>query len=793
MRRFVILVPVLVLVALASLSCGLCIAAFHPLSPVLAVFACLAATVFCFVVANGWLLLLPALLPVVDLSPWTGWISIEEFDIVVLGAVAGTYLRSIWWMAEERPRLSFTFVVIGSAFAFSLAIAFARGIADAGGFQFGWYQGYAGSMNSLRLAKAFFFAALFAPFMKTAVMRPEARGGVLLAWGMTLGLGAASLATVWERLAFPGLFNFSSDYRTTALFWEMHVGGAALDGFLALTMPFSVTLLLHEKRIPALVVAGLLFVLGVYGCLTTFSRGVYVAEIASFIVMAVLSLRNISVFQKIRTESVSPLIRILQGLAWFALALLCSYWVFRQGGYRSLGVVFSVFALIVAGGPVLRSIPPSRLVVALIFGVMLGLFGLAASLALPKGTYWICGGLVAMTAWAIFQARRSGQMDVLAVAVSTALFFAAADVSWYWGGFSALSDSVAVLLVVLGLAAKHAFGKRPLWTDGVRGQALLVTVVGVSAFVVVIFGGGKYMENRFSTTERDFGGRVQHWQAGLELLRTPLDWGVGKGLGRFPANFFFGARDNEFPGSYQIGRENDNNYLTLSGPRFQIGYGEVLRISQRIVLLPGLYHLELDSRAAKDAKLDLAICKKHLLYSGACASKSIRIPGSGELGWQHYSTELDARRLNDGAWYAPQLIVFTIALDTLGARIDVDNLKLVDSSGRSALINGGFSDDMARWFFTSDHHHMPWHMKNMLLHVLFEQGLLGVLLIILLVAVALLKTGRSQKQLLAPAMSAAIVGFMVVGLFDSLLDVPRVAFLFFLLIMMGVQSSRRSR
>ncbi len=65
---------------------------------------------------------------------------------------------------------------------------------------------------------------------------------------MALGLGTVSLAAIWERMAFPGLLNFSADYRTTALFWEMHVGGAALDGFLVLTLPFAVLLMLRSKR-----------------------------------------------------------------------------------------------------------------------------------------------------------------------------------------------------------------------------------------------------------------------------------------------------------------------------------------------------------------------------------------------------------------------------------------------------------------------------------------------------------------------------------------------------------------
>ena len=39
-------------------------------------------------------------------------------------------------------------------------------------------------------------------------------------------------------------------------------------------------------------------------------------------------------------------------------------------------------------------------------------------------------------------------------------------------------------------------------------------------------------------------------------------------------------------------------------------------------------------------------------------------------------------------------------------------------------------------------------------------------------------------------MIAGIVGFLVVGLFDSLLDVPRVAFLFFLLLLLAVQGRK---
>jgi hypothetical protein len=83
---------------------------------------------------------------------------------------------------------------------------------------------------------------------------------------------------VWERLAFTGLANFSSDYRATGLFWEMHVGGAALDAVLALSVPFAVAALVTARVPWRWAVAAL--AAGAGACtrhLVTFSRIVYLA------------------------------------------------------------------------------------------------------------------------------------------------------------------------------------------------------------------------------------------------------------------------------------------------------------------------------------------------------------------------------------------------------------------------------------------------------------------------------------------------------------------------------------
>jgi tellurite resistance protein TehA-like permease len=95
---------------------------------------------------------------------------------------------------------------------------------------------------------------------------------------------------------------------------------------------------------------------------------------------------------------------------------------------------------------------------------------------------------------------------------------------------------------------------------------------------------------------------------------------------------------------------------------------------------------------------------------------------------------------------------------------------------------------MVHWFFSSDRHHLPWHMKNAALHVLFEQGLLGLALLGSAVALVLarLSFGRGRDHPLAPAIVAALIGFATVGAFDSLLDAPRIGFIFFTLLLLGL-------
>ena len=90
--------------ALACLASGGWLAAHHPLAPTLVTVAFVLWSGVVFLRPIAWLFVVPALLPIIDLAPWTGWLIVEEFDILVLGAAAGAYAS----MAMRGTRLPAT-------------------------------------------------------------------------------------------------------------------------------------------------------------------------------------------------------------------------------------------------------------------------------------------------------------------------------------------------------------------------------------------------------------------------------------------------------------------------------------------------------------------------------------------------------------------------------------------------------------------------------------------------------------------------------------------------------------
>ena len=282
------------LLAALALGAGAALASHHPVAP-WAVLPCFLA--WCALVAWRpalWLFVLPAALPALNFAPWTGWTVVEEFDLLWLGVIAGGYARMAFRRlapgvrAAQVPLAARLFGAAAWVFAAASMVAFVLGMSAVKGIPLSLFQGYADPLNAWRVFKSVVMAATLWPLLRHEVRFDPSASVRQLGWGMVGGLAVVSLAVLWERLAYTGLWDFSSRYRTTALFWEMHVGGAAIDAYLALATPFVVWALWITRTPLRWAWLAALALLTAYACLTTFSRGVYGAVLGSLLLLVIL-------------------------------------------------------------------------------------------------------------------------------------------------------------------------------------------------------------------------------------------------------------------------------------------------------------------------------------------------------------------------------------------------------------------------------------------------------------------------------------------------------------------------
>ncbi len=818
------------LAALTGLLClvlSSILAYHHPLSPAWA-----AASVAVLVGLGAWQprciwWLPPALLPLIGLAPWTGWIVFEEFDLLLLALLAGAYARLVFpnRLAETSaaaqgdqsrrhrgsPQGAYALVALAVLlFAASVIIAMLRGFDDAGGFSFGWFQGYHEPMNSLRLAKPFFLALLWWPLWRAAQRTSPEESNQALSLGLMLGMATVALVALWERLAFTGLLNFSTDYRTTALFWEMHVGGAALDGFLALTVPFVLRELMLARSSRRWMLAAGVMLLAAYVSLTTFSRGVYLAVPLGLGLTAWLHTRQVAWGSTNARTAPGTTATLASGvgwgasLAWVVLFMALATWMFPTSGYRGMLALLGSQGLLMLLLPRLRLLGPTHWATVYFGGALLSACAWGVAWFVPKGAY-IAYALVA-TGTALTVATgylrptqsptiRSNVMAAMGLLATWATMVAVAK---HWGGDAAAERAAAVavallmLLPVLVLLTRRNKIQSNAPAASLRSQLAVLGTMAISGALVAVFAGGAYMGERFSTGGKDFGGRLLHWQIGVNALVGPWDWALGKGQGRYPSSHFNSGLVEDQTGDYRLRQDsNGQAHLAMSAGKHILGWGEMFRISQRISAPLGATQVQFDAHVKTPVTLHFEVCEKHLLYNNACLIEKIEVKPAAPGGpaWQSLSAVLDGERNpSRGSLWAPKLIMFSVGVYTNGAVAEVDNLKLLDSTGTNLLSNGDFSHDMAQWFFTSDRHHMPWHIKSMFMHVFFDQGVVGLVLWLALTAGALWRVscGNARHHTLSPAIAGSLLGFAVVGLFDSLLDVPRLAALYYLLVLVAL-------
>ena len=808
----------------ACLALGAWLSSAHPLSSLLAVAAFVVlAVVGAALPAWAPVIMLP-LLPLAGLMPWTGWLVVEEFDLLFLALAGGAYLRlALGWPppgSPDRSLLRAGWVYL--PFALSVCISLFGGLIDSGAMSqalvaapaaaasgvapvvapvvaageigWSWWQGYFEPLNSVRLAKPALAAALWLPLWLAASRASPGAAARRFELAM-VGMGVVTaLAVVAERVAFTGLLNFSTDYRATGPFWEMHVGGAALDAVLAATLPFMVAVWWRARSKLGWAISAAVVALGAYACIVTFSRIVYAA-----VPLAIGMVWLVQRYGRRDGAAASVPGQVTGGKAGLPAALFgallftaLSTWFFPGAGWRGLLALCGAVLLLLPLGHLVRGWVWERWAMAGVVAVVATAMVAAIALLLPRGAYVGYALAFAGCATALLLAERGAWWArVLALGLFAALLVALAAVAWHWGETRGIERALVVVVVLGGVLA--AASREPLWPAARRWQgALVVGCVGIAG-VVGAFGGGAYMAGRLAESAKDSQGRAEHWAHALDLLRHPEDWLFGKGLGRYPAQQALQADAPLRAGDLRlVPRADGGQAMALSAGTVPVGTNGMFRLSQRIAEPAGPagqpLRLLLEVRTPRLLPLVAEVCEKHLLYSSRCMVASMEVQPALDKPSQSVEMLLNGDAVSSGPFWAPRWITFSLSVAASNGRVEIDRVSLTDATGRELLANGAFESGMARWFSTSDRIHLPWHAKNMPLHALFEQGVFGLGALALLALVALWRVtgGAARRRSLAAPLAGAWVGVMTVGLVDSLLDMPRVGFVLLLLLTVAV-------
>jgi VanZ family protein len=264
--------------AAACLASAAAIAANYPLAPWILCIALLLYTLALWCWPALWLAVVPAVLPALDLTPWTGWTQVGEPDLFVLVTIGVLAVRAPPQRADFRLEGVPAAVLVLSLISYLVSGALGLALPGPEG---GSDNVYLRPDNALRLVKGFFTALALLPFLR-ARMRTHGDAIAWLGTGMAAGLTLVCGAVLAERALFTGIFDFTADYRVVGTFSSMNIGGGYIGAYLAMALPFLLVFMLQPRARSLLVMFGIA-IGGGYAMVVTFARTAYAAALLSML------------------------------------------------------------------------------------------------------------------------------------------------------------------------------------------------------------------------------------------------------------------------------------------------------------------------------------------------------------------------------------------------------------------------------------------------------------------------------------------------------------------------------
>lgn len=346
-----------------------------------------------------------------------------------------------------------------------------------------------------------------------------------------------------------------------------------------------------------------------------------------------------------------------------------------------------------------------------------------------------------------------------------------------------IAFAVVTLIVLLGF----------MWLS-LRGRAQrLVNISAISLLTIVAFAvawpimQGEFSQSRWEVIEKDIDKRTDHWKEVIRIFQLWDSAIFGVGLGTFPSAYYWGAEASSRSATYRFTTENNNTFLRL-------GSGHLTYFEQLVNIEPRQkYTLTMDLLSqSNNAVLTVAICEKSLLHSYTCVIRPIRI-SEPSREWTQYKLQIDTNNFLSSWMPFQRPVKLSLFNDRLGTLVDIDNVALDDEKGHNLIQNGHFSNGMHHWFFSTNHY-WPWHIENIYLSILFEQGWIGLICFTILIIYTLARClfNIRQRDSFSMTLFASFTALLTLGILNSWNDEPRLSFLFYFLLITGLLADRCS-
>lgn len=336
--------------------------------------------------------------------------------------------------------------------------------------------------------------------------------------------------------------------------------------------------------------------------------------------------------------------------------------------------------------------------------------------------------------------------------------------------------SMVVILVIIICWNLLPIGRKTV-ENHKRGISVLISFGIVCAMITPVLL-GSFMQSRLSGTHSDLSIRFNNWLEATSIMTET--WSAkmfGMGLGRYPESYQWLATTNSKPAMHGFEQELENTFLRL-------GNGATLYVEQIVSPNPDSdYQLTLQARTSSgQAKLNVLLCDRTYLDGFDCQSVTLKL-SENKGQWQSFEVMLNSKNVGKN-----KLRLSKISFENAGSTvpIDIDNVSIRNSKGIDILSNGDFQAGADHWYFSSPNNYSPWRVENLFLHIFFEQGWIGLTFFCLLIAMLIgrLSALAIDGSSFAVTTLASVMGFVVVGTFDSMFDAPRLVMVFGLLVAM---------